>query len=533
MNLLSSTVMLLTADGVTPSTDLFSSDWTVGNLYEVQGLVNVLGHLAVVVISAVGFGIVIFSIIKNAMSGLYVVNPPFWDKVDQLKKELVGDGNGGGNAGMLGQSINGLTGAIDGKTNNKVAGTLGGFLTLVLSYIPNIKALTDFEGDANPDKKQYFAKAIPLLIAQIFIGTLIFMGYPTKIASWIGNGGTYIIDSVINNVDPVETVKKISDGIFVYSLASDGAQDPYEQNINQFTRELVRVVTTKYTDMKKDSVQNTALAIEQDLDAQFDNDAIRNVLGVAEGYNVTCSAITQTTVPTVTSSFSQLNDHLYASQASNGTTTYRYFLNAANLDTGSTMSDTNDWFVLSVVGTPEAVSNASSAGLIVFGGYLDNGFTVDSKSNAIKLTVQGIHFGNGANDIKGSLGKTITVNIVNSEGLVEKSFQANIQSSAVTNTSNATAVLYFTASDKEALGEAVKNTAYLSFSAPSDWTYDVKNGNSSSTTLRVSEIRLTPGTTTMTGALATWTDVDATTAAGEDLSSWTPATLAKTSMAGN
>lgn len=56
------------------ATDLFAPEWTTGNLFEIQGVVNILGGLAVIVISVVGFGIVIFSILKNAISGLYVVN---------------------------------------------------------------------------------------------------------------------------------------------------------------------------------------------------------------------------------------------------------------------------------------------------------------------------------------------------------------------------------------------------------------------------------------------------------------------------
>ena len=109
MNLTSSlmrlNLMLATAAPADPSTDLFSGDWTQGNLFEIQGLVNVLAGIAVVVISAVGFGIVIFSILKNAISGLYVVNPPFWDRVSQLKED----------------AVNGATGLVNdtiGKSNN-------------------------------------------------------------------------------------------------------------------------------------------------------------------------------------------------------------------------------------------------------------------------------------------------------------------------------------------------------------------------------------------------------------------------------
>lgn len=513
--------ILLTADVGNTATDLFSNEWTVGNLYEIQGLVNVLGHIAVVVISAVGFGIVIFSILKNAISGLYVVNPPFWDRVDELKKDVVD-----GTSGLVQDTL--------GKSNNVAAKKLGGALTTLLGYVPNIKALTDFDDTDGQvvDKKQYFVKSIPLLVAQIFIGTLIFMGYPTKIASWIGNGGTYIIDSVINNVDPVETVKKISDNIFIYSLASDGSQDPYEENMNKFTRELMRVVTTQYKDMKKESVQNTALTLEQMLDAEFSGDQIRDVLGVEEGYSVQCSAIYQTATPSQSSAFTQVsNGNLYASQASNGTITYRYFVNGTDLQTGSTLEGSSDWFVLAVTCTPEAVTNASSASLLVFGGISSIPTQEGTAGNAqIKLPITAITFGNGnaVSEIKGALGKTITVDAVK-DGSVSRSFTATIQSASVGQTTGATASLYFSGADKDALQQALGEVDYLRVNLTGTWTKDIIDGKTT-TTLRVQELRLVPGGSAVSFALTTWTDVDTKTVSGE--SSLGSGFLKKTSLSG-
>lgn len=508
MNLSTMAGILLTSTPVDTSTDLFSGEWTQGNLFEIQGLVNVLGHLAVIVISAVGFGIVIFSILKNAISGLYVVNPPFWDKVSDLKNDMVQ-----GATGMVNDTI--------GKSNNVVAKKLGGGLTLLLGYIPNIKALTDFDDSDGEyiDKKQYFIKSIPLLVAQIFIGTLIFMGYPTKIASWVGTGGTYIIDAVINNVDPIETVQKISDGIVVYSLATDGSQDPFEVNINDFTREVFRVVNSQYTDMKKDSAQNVALTIEQNISAAFTDQSVRDVLGADQGYNFTSSAIYTTITPAPSGGFKEIATNLHASQASNGTITYRYYINGTDLNSGSTLVSASDWFVLSVTCTPESISNASTASLIAFGSFNSNAVIegTNAATAQIKVQIGCLTFGNGNahGEIKGTLGKQLTVDAVGADGMIIDSFQAKMNSASVGQPTGATASLYFSGSEKDRLTEAMNNCAYLKVNLTGSWTKDIVDGTST-TQLRVNELRLTKTASTASYALTTWPDVDATTTVGYD-----------------
>ncbi len=506
MNLYSAFGILLTSAPTDTATNLFSGDWTQGNLFKIQGLVNFLGNIAVIVISAVGFGIVIFSILKNAISGLYVVNPPFWDKVSDLKNDMV-------------QGATGLVNDTVGKSNNVVAKKLGGGLTLLLGYIPNIKALTDFDDSDGEyiDKKQYFIKSIPLLVAQIFIGTLIFMGYPTKIASWVGTGGTYVIDAVINNVDPVETVQKISEGIIVYSLATDGSQDPFEVNINDFTREVFRVVNSQYTDMKKDSAQNVALTIEQNISTAFTDQSVRDVLGSDQGYNFTSSAIYTSITPTPSGGFKTIGENLYASQASNGTITYRYYINGTDLNSGSTMVSASDWFVLSVTCTPEAISNASTASMIAFGGFNPSATIEGTNANTaqIKVQITGLTFGNGEqkSEIKGTLGSQITVDACDAQGMITQSFQAKMNSASIGQTTNVTASLYFSGSEKDRLTEAMSSCAYLKVNLTGSWTKDVKDGTAT-TTIPVSELRLVRDTTSPSFALTTWTDVTPATTAG-------------------
>lgn len=505
------------------ATDLFAPEWTTGNLFEIQGVVNVLGYIAVIVISVVGFGIVIFSILKNAISGLYVVNPPFWDRVDELKNDAV-------------EGAKGLVNDTIGKSNNVAAKKLGGMLTTLLGFIPNIKALTDFDDSDGQvvDKKQYFIKSIPLLVVHIFIGAMIFLGYPTKIATWFGNAGTYAIDAFLNNVDPVETIQRLSDGIIVYDLTTDGTGNPFEQTINGATRAIHKNVITKYTDMGKQPAQSAALEIEQKLISAFDNSTVKDVLGNEEGYNITINCITSTVTPTTSSAFTDVNGdgRLFMSQASNGEITYRYWLNGTDIQTGSTMVESNDWFVLTITATPVALTNVSSAGLIVFGGIDISNATVSGTNKAtatVKVPIVGLTFGDGQTEIKGSLGRQMVIDAVNSEGSAFESFQATLSSASAGQKSGISASLYFSTTDMERLKQTEGTAIYYKVNLTGSWSRDIVSNNST-TTLRIQELRLKTGSSSPSYALSSWTDVDAKTTEGD--AELTTAMLKKTSLSG-
>lgn len=483
--------------------DLFSEAWTEGNLYQIQGLVSKLGSFCGTVISIVGFGIVIFSILKNAMSGLYVVNPTFWDKVDEIKAQAI--------TGMQG-TVNDLVGRSNG---NFAAQKVGGIFTFLLGLIPNIKALTDFDDGAPVDKKQYFMKSIPLLVAQIFIGMLIFFGYPAKIAQWIGNGATYAVAAVINNVDPIEVVQGVSQKFTIYNLSTDGSQVPIEQTINKMTSDMIPVVATKYNDMQKQPTQETALALESALISNFSiDDIVSKVLGAREGYNITISATGQSNTPTISQGYQKMgNSDVYYAQATNGTYSFKYWVQGSTLPTGSQKVGANDYFVWTVQATPVAVSNTSTANLIIFSGISTSGVT---KNSTTSYTINGIKLGNGDGDLKGTAGNNVTVEFINkTTGDTEKSFTAKLDTASVTQTSGATPVLTFSSTARDEVNKLL-TTCYARVNLTGSWSYDVKE-DSKSISLKVTELRLSSGGTTgagATGALSTWTDVDMTTTVG-------------------
>lgn len=496
--------------------NLFDQAWTQGDLYSIQPIVNALGTFAGWVISIVGFGIVVFSILKNALSGLYVINPAIWDKVDELKNQVeqgVRNGTQGG---------------------NQAVAKLGGLAAFVLSYLPNLRALTDFadEQDVNSiNKKQYFAKSIPLLVAQIFIGMLIFQGYPAQIASWIGDGATYTVGAIMDNIDPVEFVTGVSDSLVAYKLATDGSQDPLEQNINKMTSKMMTIVKTKYSDMGPDPAQETAYEIENMLLAAFQGDVVfENVLGAAEGYRVDINTTSQNSMPVISKSYSQIGSSgVYVAQATNGTYSFKYWVSGSSLHTGSTKVGSSDYFVWTVTATPEAISNVSRSELIVFTTVGNSTVTKEGTTMTInKLTV-----GNSTNDLKGTLGKSITVDVVDTNGDIIATLNAVLTGAgSVTQTSNVAPRLQFSSSEASKF-TGFNNTgkfngkdiAYLRLNLVGSWAKPFTTG-ATTTSVSISEIRIVPSvkyksangnSDKETFAIAAWEDISGSTVVGTSI----------------
>ncbi len=501
---------------VAESKDLFNQTWTEGDLYSIQPIVNGLGTFACWVISIVGFGIVIFSILKNAFSGLYVVNPTFWDKVDQVKCQAVQG---------IGSTVQQFSGG------NVATQKLGGLFVFLLGLIPNIRALTDFDDGAPVDKKQYFMKSIPLLVAQIFIGMMIFFGYPAKIAEWIGSGATYAMSAIINNVDPVEVVHKVSDSFTTYYLSTDGSQDPLEQNVNKMTLDMVSTMATKYDDMHESNVQDVALTIEARLLNAFDNEGARRVLGADQGYVVSSSASILKGMPSVSSSYKDLGGGVYQAMAANGTVSYKYWIQCSSILTTdhTTKLNSDDYFIWTVSATPRAVADISTSNLIVFGGISD---VPTVSSTGFTMTIQGITVGDQDSDLKGTLGKVVTVSAIDATGSVTHTFNATLQTASIMQSSGSTPLLTFASSDREALNACLSSGCYLKVGLVGDWSKTVSNGaGGGTTTVRVTEFRLVKGATTASYALSSWTDVGNTTTSG--VSTLTADTLKQSSMSGN
>lgn len=224
-----------------PNQRLFDPTIQQGNLNQIAFVVDIVGTVSVWIISLVGFLIVMVSISKNALHGLYAVNPKYWDRVDEVKK-----------ANFSVESQSG---------GNKVAKIMGTIVTAWLLINPNIKALTEFD-DMVIDPKQYFLKAIPVMVLQIFIGVFIFFGYPAAIAEKMADFGRGMLDLAIGNIDPTAWVQSLPDKLVVLNLATDDSVIDSDKEANEITRACAKMVFTTLPDTTKEQRNLVALKLE-------------------------------------------------------------------------------------------------------------------------------------------------------------------------------------------------------------------------------------------------------------------------------
>jgi hypothetical protein len=280
--------------------------------------------------------------------------------------------------------------------------------------------------------------------------------------------------------------------------------------------------------MDKSNVQNIAYLLEQNLLNAFDSEGAKRVLGADEGYVISSSALIQTSTPSVSASYGDIGNGVYQAMATNGTVSFKYWISASSiLDSNyTTKLGSDDYFVWTVTATPVAVADISTANVIVCGGIS----TVPEVSGSnFSLTIKGITVGSDNSDIKGSLGKVVTVSAIDSTGNTLKTFNATLQTASVSQKSGATPLLTFSSSDRENLQTALSSASYLKVSLVGDWSKTVTSTDGrSTTTVRITEFRLNPSATTATYLLSTWTDVDLTTSTGVD--NLTASTLKQSAM---
>lgn len=484
------TTVLTGVANVSESQDLFSERWTEGNLHNISWLVDNLGGFCCTVISVVGFGIVIFSILKNALSGLYVVNPTFWDKVDDIKTQAVG----------------GIQSTIQGAAGgNQVTAKLGGVVSFLLGLLPNVKDLTDFatgkDGNQDPstiDKKQYFTKSLLMLIAQIFIGMLIFFGYPSKIANWIGTGATYAIGVVLENANPVEFVSGFADSFVSVNLSTDNSPIKLEQNINEAARDAIAAVKTKYGDIKKESVQTVGGEIESYLIGALPDSDVGDILGAQEGYDYSIDCAIMENIPTKSSAFSPVGaaaNNVYMAIGTNGTRTYRLWKSVNDLSHGSQLVGASDYIVWTINAVPEAVSSIASTRAVIFGGF----GTGTVSGTSVKVPVNGIIFGDSDGEVQGTPGNTVSITAYkDATGADPKTVKGKLEAPL-----GSIAQTGFTLIVSKGDYEAVKDYEVWDVGLTGNWTMG-NTANNKTTTYTLTKFRLKKNATTSGAALTSW-----------------------------
>lgn len=220
---------------------LFNIQWSKGNLGSINFIVQWLSWASVILISIVGFGIVIFSIGKNALAGLYAVSPKLWDRVDEVKKANISAKQGSGN-----QLIN----------------ILGSIPTILCKALPNVKAMTEFD-DEQISPKVYFMKSLPILCLQIFVGVFIFFGYPSQVANTVSKFGTGVLDVVFANVDPTAWISKLPGEISVVNYVTKGSKVPFDTNVLKVSQAFQASLASNVSGITADSLESCSLQFEQ------------------------------------------------------------------------------------------------------------------------------------------------------------------------------------------------------------------------------------------------------------------------------
>ena len=406
---------------------LFDEEYTVGQAGLITWLRDNAGVVICYVISAVGFMIVAAAIIKNALAGLYLAFPRMWDKVSDVRKNVE----------------SGFQNMAGGEKGKKAVGT---FAVLLLSMLPDVKAATEFGegGDSEMSsgegkkfmKKMWLSKAIPEFIALCMIGMLIFYGYPTKLANWIGNTGRFALDAFFDNVDPVQLTKNVFTGLSTYELATDSATSSLEKNVNALTRSAVKQVYTKYSDMQSQPLQETALSIENAiLNVANECPGLNAVLQEQDGLTVSFMAQLTATKPVIGDAFKEGTtkegapiEGLYFAESTSGVRQYKFRLATANLPTGSTKVGANDYILVTVNATPRSQSIVNSA-VVTFVENIKTDPTTKSEGTSYPFITLNRFINNSTANtgVYTTLGASVKITVFNEGGTVIGTYTGTVE----------------------------------------------------------------------------------------------------------
>lgn len=238
--------------------DLFDMGYLSGSIEAIAPVANVIGTICMWIISLVGFAIVMSSIAKNSMHGLYAANTKLWDRVYEVKMASIR--SSGGLKGILDSEA---AGKMTGGSNNDITKFMGSITALGMSLLPNVKAMTDFE-DSLMDAKSYFMKAIPMMCVAIFIGVFIWLGYPASVAEKFSEFATATVDMVLINVDPAGWVESIPGELSILSFSTDGAKDDMSVFENKIAKEAAKTTVGAFSssNITAEARRATALSVE-------------------------------------------------------------------------------------------------------------------------------------------------------------------------------------------------------------------------------------------------------------------------------
>ena len=341
--------------------ELLNLEWFSGDVGGTMApVINFIGMLASCVISLVGFSIVLSTILKNSMHGLYAVSPKFWDRVYELKT---------------------ADARANGNSSNWLTKFIGGITSFLLMLLPNVKAMTDFE-NTQMDAKHYFMKSIPMMCVAIFIGVFIYLGYPAQVAGKFSEAGTYATDMLLANMDPETIVDNIPKQFISVKLQTDKSSNVGDQAVNAVARTAISVLNTRLDqvgDFPKESRQQVALNIEAEVLKQVSNNenSVADYLYNTDKYDMSAEAhVSERGAPPTLRG--------EGVPGTDGIVVFRHSIPVDNLETG-VVTDVSNWYLYwDITFKPKALKVVSGTFDVTL--YLDkSAWDIRGDEVAIKL----------------------------------------------------------------------------------------------------------------------------------------------------
>lgn len=225
--------------------DILENDRFNGVVSTVNKIGRVVDTYFMSFISFVSFFIISAACLRNVLAGAYCVYPKFWDKVDEAHKEK----------GISQVSISSIkTFFTGGGVQGATVGSVGSFL---LSFLPNLKVLTDFDNENDVDFKRYFMKAIPQAIIAVFIGVFIYNGYYRDVMVKTSQFGSEIVVNALNSVDPAKTMEKLAGVSALPKTPIDNAKTGQEAIAKMMLQKSWAPILGEYPDISEKSVKKT------------------------------------------------------------------------------------------------------------------------------------------------------------------------------------------------------------------------------------------------------------------------------------
>lgn len=181
-------------------------------------------------ITVVAFLIILVAMFKNVLAAAYCAYPKFWNKVHEAHENHKEEN-------AIGMTFAMLTGTVQNKSINNINGSTIG--QIVMSCIPDIKGMTDFEADTL-SAKTYFMKAIPQMLICIVMGAFIYNGYYRDVASLVVDTGSEMLSRTLLEFDPIAMYDQFTGTAGRPTFMSDGSVDDKGKLQN-------KLATTYYT----------------------------------------------------------------------------------------------------------------------------------------------------------------------------------------------------------------------------------------------------------------------------------------------